>query len=242
MALPAAVGGVIRPQNCGPKHHVARPQQGAGDIVRAIDQGCGIGLVGEGGREGVSRLARIGEGLTRASALRDGVRRRGAADLRDGRRLDLDEGIARQSGRLRLSARSDRGRLRLSQRAFCGLGVRCCIRGAHSSGGRSRSASAARRDRLGYRRSAACRRRIGHRRRVASSRRRRRLRRSLPPAPPDAFADDSRAAQSAFRNALGVGAAARPPKTAAAAPLPPTRSPMTSPDLTHQTLPSLLPR
>jgi hypothetical protein len=32
--------------------------------VRAIDQGRGIGLVGEGGREGVGRLARIGEGLT----------------------------------------------------------------------------------------------------------------------------------------------------------------------------------
>ena len=94
VALPAAIGGVVGPHDCCAEHHVARPQEGAGDIVRAIDQGRGIGLVREGGREGVSRLARIDESLTRASALCDGVRRRGAADLRDGRRLDLDEGIA----------------------------------------------------------------------------------------------------------------------------------------------------
>jgi hypothetical protein len=85
VAHAAAIGGIIRPQNCGAERHVARSQQGVGDIVRAVDQGRGIGLVGEGGREGVSRLARIDEGLTRASALRDGVRCRGAADLRDGR-------------------------------------------------------------------------------------------------------------------------------------------------------------
>ena len=113
--------GVVGPHDSCAEHHVARPQEGAHDIVRAIDQACGRGLVGEGGREGIGRLARVDEGLTRASALRDGVGGRRAADLRDGRRLDLDEGKARQSGRLRLAARSDRGRLRLSKRAFCGL-------------------------------------------------------------------------------------------------------------------------
>ena len=59
MARAAAVGGVIRPQNCGPKHHVARPQQGAGDIARAIDQGCGISLVYPSAE---GRLAKVGEG------------------------------------------------------------------------------------------------------------------------------------------------------------------------------------
>ena len=91
MARAAAIGGVVGAYDCCAEHHVARPQQGAGDIARAIDQGCGIGLVGEGGREGVGRLARIDEGLTRAPALRDGVGGRRAADRRDGRRLDLDE-------------------------------------------------------------------------------------------------------------------------------------------------------
>ena len=37
VARAAAVGGVIRPQNSGPENRVARPQQGADDIARAID-------------------------------------------------------------------------------------------------------------------------------------------------------------------------------------------------------------
>ena len=55
----------------------------------------------------------------------------------------LTNAIAGHSGGLRLTARSDRGRLRLSQRALCGLGVRCCIRGARGSGETSRAAVAA---------------------------------------------------------------------------------------------------
>ena len=104
--------------------------------------------------------------------MRDRVgRRRAAAGRRHSRRLNAYAGKTGLRGRLGLSARSDGGRLRLSQRAFCGLGVRCCIRGAQSPEDFHVPLSTTRRDRLGYRRPAACRGRIGHRRSLPADRR-----------------------------------------------------------------------
>ena len=102
-------------------------------MARAVDQRRGVSFVGKRGRERISRLAGIGEGLARA-ALRDRVGRRRAAESAPQPTTEPSRRNSWSSRSTGLSARSDGGRLRLSQRAFCGLGVRRCIRGAHGSG------------------------------------------------------------------------------------------------------------